>query len=81
MKDFENFVREKSREIAPDYPGIEKDLEIWEHFWAITSSYEGTEMANKDLHNFISFLLNQLGWTNLHAIQEWEKYKELKSCV
>lgn len=78
MKDFENFVREKSREIAPDYPGIEKDLEIWEHFWAITSSYEGTSKANDDLHNFISFLVNKLGWTALEAL---EKYEEFKSCV
>ena len=66
-------LREKSRAIAPDYPGINNDLEPWEHLWAITSSYEGCSMANDDMHKLVGMLCAKLNITPLEAWEEWKR--------
>ena len=76
MRDIIQLLREKSREIASDYPNIDKDLEPWEHLWAISSSYEGTKLANDDLHEFIKFLIGKLDITLIEALDEFNCTKE-----
>ena len=74
--DIVTLLREKSREIAPDYPSIQNDLEPWEHLWAITSSYEGTSQANEDCHQFIRYLGAKLGKNTPEEVYAmWEDYK------
>lgn len=53
-------LRTKSREISPDYPNIQSDLQPWEHLWAITSAYEGTNLANEDMHKFCNYLMKKI---------------------
>ncbi len=44
-----------AEKIAPDYPNI-KTVGPFELLWAIESAYEGTELANKDCHEYIKKL-------------------------
>lgn len=67
------FIREKSRIIAPDFPRINEDLEISEHLWAITSSYEGTELANSDLHKFVNWLIEKFDCNREDVVNEFHK--------
>lgn len=73
VQEFLQQLREESRKIAPDYPNISQDLSPYEHLWAITSSYEGTKLANEDCHRYIRFLLEQLGWTPLEGIERYQQ--------
>jgi len=49
-------VAEAALKISPDYPGI-KTCEPWEQLYAIECAYEGTNLANGDLHAIIADLL------------------------
>lgn len=53
-------LRERARELCPDYPGIETCEEPFTHLWALTSSLEGTVLACGDLHQRIAELERQL---------------------
>lgn len=79
MIDIVELLREKSRLIAPEYPNIQDDLEPWEHLWAITASYEGTSLANDDLHAYIKFLLGHLGWTLPEGIEKYKTFQGNKN--
>lgn len=73
-----NSLREAARGIAPDYPNINLELSPEECLWAITSSYEGVNLANQDMHEFAKFLIQKLGWDIYQAITEYKKFKEQK---
>lgn len=72
---FLSLLRERSRELCPDYPNIQKDLEPWEHLRALTASLEGTILANEDCHKFINHLRSKLGWTKEQVVEDWLKMK------
>lgn len=76
-KQYDDFIvshlRKRSRELCPDYPGIQNDLDPWEHLWALTSYLEGTSLANDDCHEVIKFLCAKLHMTPIEA---WEMYKK-----
>ena len=66
-------IKEKAIKIAYDYPNIE-NCEPWEQLYAISSTYEGTNLANDECHKLIDFLRQKLNiskeelcdiWTNI----------------
>ena len=61
-------------DLAEDYPNIE-NVECLEQFWAIEQGYRGTQQAIKDWQDFTEFLISELGWTPLKAIEYWENKK------
>lgn len=63
-------IKEKAVQIAPDYPEVGK-LSPYEHLYAITSSYEGTDLANKDCHLLIDHLRERLGMTKVELTDLW----------
>lgn len=63
-------IKEKAVQIAHDYPEIGR-LSPYEHLWAITSSYEGTDAANKDCHLLIDHLREKLGMTKVELTDLW----------
>lgn len=68
-------LQEKARQIAPDYPNIDKGLEMSEYLWAITSSYEGLDMANKDWQAFCDLMLEKGILTQATILELWEELK------
>lgn len=70
-------IKEKAVKIAPEYPNIANCF--WrEQLYAIESSYEGTCLANDDLHKLIKKLQLKLGMSNEDIItlsKEEEKCK------
>ena len=58
---FLTHLRERSREIAPDYPDIDRDLEPWEHLWAISASAEGSRMACDDWYKLMKLVIDRFG--------------------
>ena len=76
VNDLVNLIRQRSREIAPDYPNINTDLKPSEHLWAISETCEGVKLANDDCHEFIAFLLNNLGWSQMEGITRFSHTKD-----
>lgn len=62
---FLGLLNERARELAPDYPFSDKS-DAFDLLWAITSSLEGTNLANDDCHAEITRLRGLLddahGW-------------------
>jgi len=73
----EERIKEIAMEIAPDYPDIEK-VEPWEQLCAIKSSYDGTDMANKDLHQLIGLLRQELDWSPEQLLAFWDEHKPIE---
>lgn len=66
-----------SRELCPDYPSIETDDDPSSQLWALTSSIEGTRMANDDLHAYIESLKSQI--TNCSgpcSVPDWKAVQD-----
>jgi hypothetical protein len=58
-KDFHDHLQKRAKELAPDYPYTEGDTPFtW--LWALTSSLEGTRLANDDWVAHHRKLLQQL---------------------
>jgi hypothetical protein len=49
LERFLKWLRECSKELAPDYP-FRDESDHWEQLWAITEGYKGTKAACEDLH-------------------------------
>jgi hypothetical protein len=78
LKQLTEIIRQKSREFAPEYPGIKDDMPVFEHLWAITSSLEGTNKANDDWHDFFDFVVNYTGLNKIDLIKLYEDHKKGK---
>lgn len=70
-KQLQDHIREMAIQFNPDYPDV-ANCAIYEHLHAIEGAYLGLEAANKDLHEFISFLCEWLGRTHEEALREWK---------
>jgi len=68
MNNIHEIIAEMAKEIAPDYPNIDK-APSWEQLYAIEGSYKGTNQANEDLHNLIEILRNKLGMTKEEILE------------
>ena len=68
-------IKEKAIKIAADYPNI-TDCDWREQLWAISSSYEGTCMANDDCHKFIELLRQKLNMSKEELIELWKINRE-----
>lgn len=53
-------IKEIAVEIAPDYPGV-ADCDPHEQLYAIKAAYQGTCLANDDLHELVQNLRGALG--------------------
>lgn len=69
---FFDFLEEKAKKLAPDYPFSQKD-DCYEHLWAITSSLEGANMACDDCHKIIEILRERAGMTKEELYDFWRK--------
>jgi hypothetical protein len=58
---FRDHLKARAKELVPDYPYADND-DPFTWLWAITSSLEGTRLANDDLHKEIDRLERE----NLH---------------
>ncbi len=72
---FRDHLRQRSKELCPDYPWSEEP-DPFECLYAITSSIEGTNMANEDCHKLIKILGGKLG---LSAEQVYDLWKEMEN--
>lgn len=61
------------KEYCKDYP--KQDCTPSEQLWAIETTIDGINSANKDCHNFIEFILNK---TNSSYEDMLKKYEEIK---
>lgn len=70
-------VGERLREIAiassPDYPAIQT-CDEYAQLWAIESTIQGTEAANKECHAWIDLMREKLGWSEEQMVDEWVKF-------
>jgi hypothetical protein len=55
-QEIKHALKERARELCPDYPNVDRELGEHEYLWAITTSLEGTRAANDDLHELIAEL-------------------------
>lgn len=69
---FFSLLRDRARELQPDFPFVKDDAFDW--LWAITSGYEGTELANEDCHLYIGQLREALN--RLIAVRETQRKRE-----
>lgn len=65
-------IQTMAEKISPDYPNISK-CNSWEQLYAIESTYDGTEEANKSCHDFITYLLKKLKISDDEGYKHWEK--------
>lgn len=68
-------VNELAVKVTADYPDIEYQ-NFWTQLTAIDQSFEGLELANKDMHKLCGHLQAQLGLTNEEVLSQWEKIKD-----
>lgn len=55
---FHGHLKKRAKELEPDYPYTQEDPFEW--LWAITSSLEGTRLANDDCHKEILRLREEI---------------------
>lgn len=76
MKTHKNPLEEAINRIALEhcesYPNV-KDCDAYEQLWAITSTLEGTDLANKDLHFHLTRLREHMGLTALELVELLER--------
>ncbi len=64
-------IIEMAKKYAPDYPEIE-ECSIYEQLYAIESSLEGTDAANKECHMVIKYLLAKLNMSKEELVEKWD---------
>lgn len=57
---FITFLRERAKEISPDYPDIDT-CDEYELLWSITASYEGVSAACKDWAYIVDKIRQDMG--------------------
>ena len=68
----EEYVHDIAVEHCEGYPDIE-NCDTREQLWAITSTLEGTDLANKDLHFHLTRLREHMGLTALELVELLER--------
>jgi hypothetical protein len=74
-KAFVQHLERCAKRLCPDYPWSDKD-DAFDYLWALTSSIEGTNAANKDCHGFIEVLRKRLGMSKDELFELWVKEKD-----
>lgn len=75
--DFFNLLKERAKELVPDYPFGERENDAFEQLWALTSSLEGTGKACDDLHETIKGMRSPIHSKSVSEVQQAKAWSEL----